>query len=50
MIKENKLSDSWNFWLVTLNGIKIRHKSAGGIFVKINVITICTQGIQLATE
>jgi len=40
MIKEEKLSDSGDFLIVTLNGIKNRHKSAGGIFVKIRGLII----------
>ena len=50
MIKEEKLSDLGDFWVVTLKGIQNRHKSAGGIFVKIHVTTICTQGIKHTIE
>jgi hypothetical protein len=50
MIKEEKLSHSGHFWKVTLNGIKIGHKGAGDIFVKIHVTTICTQDIKHTIE
>jgi hypothetical protein len=50
MVTEEKLSDSGDFWIVTLNGIKNRHKSAGGISVKIHATTICTKGIKHRIE
>jgi hypothetical protein len=50
MIREEKLSDSGDFWIVTLNGIKNRHKSAGDISIKIHVTTICTKGIKRTIE
>jgi hypothetical protein len=50
MVKEHELSDSGDFWVVTLNGIKNRHENAGGIFVKIHVTTICTRGYRHIIE
>jgi len=46
MMKEETLSDLGDFCVVALNGIKNRHKSAGGIFIQIHVTIICTQGIK----
>ena len=39
-----------DFWIVTLDEIKNRHKSAEGIFVKIRITTIYTQDIKHAIE
>jgi hypothetical protein len=47
MIKEEKLSDLGDFWVVTLKGIQNRHKSAGGIFVKIHITTIAHKALNI---
>jgi len=50
MITDEKLLDSGDFWIGTWNEIENRHKSAGGILVKIRVTTICTQDIKHTIE